>query len=222
MKKAKLTMILALAFTCCSLIAVQANAQQANSELADTQSESVTEFLFCQPDNNLMMAQTDKNSHYRQDRRMGQRKGPGPGHRGDQQKRRKHLEQLRMLKMLELLDLSEEQETPFLTAFRSVRRDIMKMSREKEGVLTELQEQLGSENQNDKKLTQLSEDILSFAGKKHAMNENFLAEAKLILNPNQFGKFVLFQERFEYELLERMKAFRSQQMQGTPANSDGR
>lgn len=144
--------------------------------------------------------------------------GEGRGHgRGDFEQRRKYLEQLRLLKLLEMLNLTEEQETQFVASFRSLRRDLRALERERAGVLMELSAAVDKEQVTSATVDQSTGKLKELDMRRRERGQQFLTDMKKVLSPEQLGRFVLFQERFELELLERVREFRGRM--GTPAEA---
>lgn len=136
---------------------------------------------------------------------------PGPGNRGRQGKGRqqRHLEQLRILKLLELLDLAEDQEMQFLSAFRGVRRQHRQLGQERKELLDQLAASLHRETINERKIIKLVDLINENDLKRKSVQNVFLSDAREVLSVEQLGRLVIFQERFEAELLQGVSYFRA-------------
>jgi Spy/CpxP family protein refolding chaperone len=138
----------------------------------------------------------------------------GQGQRGEKRgrmgwgKERKHLEQFRLLKLLELLDLKEDQEVDFITAFRTMRRERRELHEKRIEFVGKLADGLREQNLSDDDIRSLIYQITESAKQEGRVMENFLSTAQKILTPQQLAKLIIFQERFEYELLEEVRAFR--------------
>ncbi len=128
-------------------------------------------------------------------------KGPGGG------EMRKYIEQLRMLKMLEFLDLSEDQEMTFLTRFKSLRADEDRLEAERKAQVEKLSELVTSEDPNDEAIRAAVDSVRIKMKQRIALFEAFVDDVGELLTPAQLGKLVIFQDRFEYELLERVRSF---------------
>lgn len=128
-------------------------------------------------------------------------KGPGGG------EMRKHLEQLRMLKMLEFLDLAEDQEIAFLTRFKSLRADEDQIEAERKVYVERLSELVTSEDPNDGAIRAAVDSVRIKMKQRIALFEAFVDDVGELLTPAQLGKLVIFHDRFEYELLERVRSF---------------
>ncbi len=155
----------------------------------------------------LLFAQTpdEARDKYRQARRMA---------RGDREQQQKHLEQLRMLKMLELLNLDESQEVPFLTTFNSMRKEHRKWDGQIRQVLDTLADEIREGGANDTRLNQLIDRALMLERQKQQVATDFVDQSRTRLTAEQLGKFVIFQKRFEHELLERIGRFRNRRGPG--------
>lgn len=123
----------------------------------------------------------------------------------------KHIEQFRILKLLELLDLQEDQELGFITAFHSMRRERRQLHEKRIALVDELADGLRMETAPDMEINRLIRDISKLGNQQERVMEDFLSEAQKILTPSQLGRFIVFHERFEFELLEAVKAFRERQ-----------
>ena len=136
-------------------------------------------------------------------------RGDGPPWRGmEQGRQRKHLEQLRMLKMLELLELGEDQEIEFLTAFNAMRRDQRQLEEVSRMVTDSLAGELRDGNALEARLNSLIDRVLALQNKKHQQRIDFVEQSRAMLTAEQIGKLVIFQKRFESEILERIGRFR--------------
>lgn len=136
------------------------------------------------------------------------RRGGGPRMPMEGMKHRKHLEQLRILKMLELLDLSKEQEVPFLTAFNSMREDLRGFEEQANQLTDTLASALQSDNSEESRLRSLIGRIKDVERRKYDRLMAFVDQAETMLTAEQVGKLLIFQKRFEAELLEQVGRFR--------------
>ena len=143
--------------------------------------------------------------------------GEGRGRRFDHSRKGlrhkfgKHIEQFRILKLLELLDLREDQEIEFITAFHSMRRERRQLHEKRISLVDELADGLRTETVPDMEINRLIREISKLGNQQDRVMEDFLSEAQKILAPSQLGRFIVFHERFEFELLEAVKAFRERQ-----------
>ena len=135
-------------------------------------------------------------------------RGRGQGMPMEHMEQRKHLEQLRILKMLELLDLSKEQEVPFLTAFNSMREDLRDFEAQANQLTDTLAAELQSGGTDESRLRSLISRIKDVDRRKYERLMSFVDEADKMLTVEQVGKLLIFQRRFEAELLEQVGRFR--------------
>lgn len=123
-------------------------------------------------------------------------------------RRRKNLEQLRILKMLELLNLGEDQELPFLTAFNSMRQGQRELEQQTQAVLDSLSVEMQSGSASEARLNSLIDRAKSLDREKFDRVMAFMDEARAMLTSEQMAKLLIFQKRFEAELLEQVGRFR--------------
>jgi len=154
----------------------------------------------------FMLAQSDTYDSAVGQYRRGARMKLNRGARFDEG-RRKHLEQFRTLRLLELLDLGEDQEIEFLTAFRSIRRTHKELDEEKRALLEKLSEDLAAGGVDESMMEEALEGYFRIEERRRQVHMQFLDKMKNLLEPAQLGKFLLFQERFEKQLLEKVKGF---------------
>ena len=124
---------------------------------------------------------------------------PGP--------RRRHLEQFRMLKLLELLDLDREQEMEFLVDFKALREKQLLLQRERELVVEFLATGLREDTLKGNQITQRVQRVMELRREYALASEKFLERVMGILTPEQVGRLVVFEERFEFELLDQVRSF---------------
>lgn len=136
--------------------------------------------------------------------------------RPDMERQRRHLEQLRLLKLLEVLDLRDNQEEPFLSAFRTMRKTQRTLDEQKGELLGRLSLQIQSSSKDDRRVNALVDSVVSLEDQKRVAIRAFFDKARTILTAEQAGKLLVFQERFEYELLERVREFREHNRMGRP------
>ncbi len=153
--------------------------------------------------------------------------GPGPGRMMDGKMHRgeiRHVEQLRMLKMLELLDLGEDQEVEFITRLRAFRKSLRAINEEKESHVTKLAEGLHDGQLTDSQINDLIDSIREVGDRLRAESGRFIDDCRGMLTAPQLGKLVVFEMKFERELLGRIRAFREEgrmrRMQGEPLSPD--
>jgi len=138
----------------------------------------------------------------------------GPMSPGAFENQRKHIEQLRLLKMLELLDLTDQQEIPFLTALNEARQQREEFEKSNRERIEALAEGLESKTLTDAQIYKLVDDITNGLKLQLQNVDGFLAKSRGILTAEQYGKLVIFQMRFEVEMLEQLGRFREFRRQG--------
>jgi Spy/CpxP family protein refolding chaperone len=126
----------------------------------------------------------------------------------------RYLEQFRMLKLLELLDLSEDQEASFMSRFRHFRKNLSELDEKKQEHLKALVSCLRTDKTSDKEISDQIRKIQAVEESKRLEMTSFIADVDKLLTPRQIGKLILFQERFEFELLGRIRAFRERGNRG--------
>ena len=140
-------------------------------------------------------------------------KGKG-AFQGEGKQRRKHLDQLRVLKMLELLDLNDKQEIPFLTAFHDTRTKMKELGQQKQELLEQLTPQLHESKPNEENILSLVDEIMGIDEKMTVSRHEFVKLAGTLLTPGQLGRLIVFQERFDAELLEQVRHFQGRRNKG--------
>jgi Spy/CpxP family protein refolding chaperone len=131
--------------------------------------------------------------------------GHGPGRLNERQ--RKHLEQFRMFELLKFLDLSDDQEVDFLTGYKKLRSDQDELDATKREYIDQLKDGLKADSLSDERINTLVSNIQGIDKQKLEVAQKFVNEMRGVLTPAQLGKFVVFQEEFEYELLKRLRGF---------------
>jgi hypothetical protein len=151
----------------------------------------------------------------------GQRRSGRGGRRGpaDIEQQRKFLEQLRVLKLLEVLDLREDQEPKFLQAFSDMRREQRQIEQDRAAVIDTLSRDLREKRVDVKRLDQIIDRLSSLGKQRVKLATDFIASMRRLLTPEQLGRLIVFQDRFEYELLERVRGFRARMQGGSAGDS---
>jgi len=140
------------------------------------------------------------NGHHR-DRGFG---GPHGG------KMSANIENLRMLKLLEAVDLTEEQSTEFIPVFHGYRSDVNELRIQRDSLIEEIITMVnsnGEDNEIKPKLAELKDN----RERMEARREEFLADCDTILTVPQIARLVIFQERFERDMLRALHNFRRQE-----------
>ncbi len=134
---------------------------------------------------------------------------PEDEYTGDElMRQRRHIEQFRMLKLLETLQLQEGQEEEFIARFYARRRDQRALHHAREQLFDQLHDGLRADTLRDEQIVTLVDDIQQIRDQEYESQRAFLADIRTVLTPEQYGKLVVFQERFEYELLRTIDRFR--------------
>jgi len=121
----------------------------------------------------------------------------------------KNLESLRLLKLLEVLDLDENQNDRFISAFSKFRKNSKSIREQIENEVTDLREYLSQENRADNAILEKVDLIVKNREEIEQERKKFFERIKDILTPEQLGRMMVFQERFERELLEQVRGFRA-------------
>jgi hypothetical protein len=146
---------------------------------------------------------------------MGMGRPDGPHGRRMMEQQRKHLEQFRMFELLKLLNLKEDQEVEFLTMYKNYRDKQNDIDSRRRDLVIQLGAGLEADSLADNEIQHMVQEIFTLNGDKVKAAEQFVKEAGDVLTTQQIGKLVVFQERFEYELLSRLRGFRERnQMEG--------
>ena len=148
--------------------------------------------------------------------------GHGPGRdKGffnpeEMEQRMKNLENLRLLKLLETLDLDENQNDRFIAVFSQFRKQSREIHDELEKEITALAEYLDTDNRKDEVILRHTERVREIRLKMVDSRENFFESIKSILTPEQMGRMVIFEERFERKMLETIRGFRAPSPEPAP------
>jgi hypothetical protein len=137
---------------------------------------------------------------------------------GDPMQQRKHIEQLRMLKMLELLNLTSEQEIPFLTAFNQMRIEQKSLDEKSDVLLDSMSAELALAKPNETLLKSQIVKVKAIEKQRFEQMLTFVDKVDSLLTTEQIAKLMIFQKRFEMELLEQVGRFRRG---GGPGGHDG-
>lgn len=132
-------------------------------------------------------------------------RGGGPHHRWRQMA--ENIENLRLLKLLEAVDLTEEQSAKFVPLFQRFRKDF-KESLDQRRELVDTLAGLVDSNASDAELNAGIQKLIDLKAKMEKQQNDFLAESRAILTTKQLAKLVIFQERFEREILQSLREFR--------------
>lgn len=123
-------------------------------------------------------------------------------------------ENLRLLKLFEAVDLSDEQSAKFLPIFRAYRKDIKELRQQRADLTDRLATALtGSANESG--IRAIMDTLKTNQAALGNREEAFRGEAATVLDFIQQAKLMVFQERFEREVLESLREFRQQNAAGT-------
>lgn len=154
----------------------------------------------------IFLCQTDS-PMFGDDRPYGGRRS-GPFDK-DPAEMRKHIEQFRMLKLLEFLDLEDDQEIAFLTRFKQLRATEDSLETERRKHVERLVDLVRQEDPDSTALMAEIDSVRTKLQRRIGAFQSFAADVSDILTPVQMGKLVIFHDRFEYELLERVRGFQN-------------
>ena len=129
----------------------------------------------------------------------------------------KNLENLRLFKLLEVLELDDNQNDKFISAFSKFRNKSKAIDEEMDNEVSALAEYLRSEEIEDKVIMEKVRNIEKFKADREKVRADFYEKVKNILTAQQLGRMIVFQERFERELLETVRGFRAPD---TPPNPE--
>jgi Heavy-metal resistance len=134
--------------------------------------------------------------------------GPGwPGH-GRGEDRARNLESLRLLKLMEVLDLSDEQNTRFISLFADFRKEMRRINDSIQIEIDRLSDLLNAEKPSE---DSIKTEIARIDALKLGMEENqreFHSEVSKLLTVVQMGKMVVFEMRFERDLIMNVRGLR--------------
>lgn len=143
--------------------------------------------------------------------------GPG-GRPGGRRGRDPHgigrLEKFRIAKLMQLLELTDEQKEQIIPMFRKMRRNLRVLHSEKREHVVALTKGIRYETISDE---EIDEHIAGMEKLNHEIPramEKFIREMRSILSVKQVGRLVLFTEKFDLLLLDRVRGFHERG--GTP------
>lgn len=128
-------------------------------------------------------------------------------------------ENLRLLKFLEAVDLDGGQAEKFIPIFHSFRKEIKALRKDRGNLLDQLSIAAGrphiGENQevkagsiDENKIKDILEQLEENKNQRRTHEARFKRACDTLLELNQRAKFVIFQERFEREVLQSLREFR--------------
>lgn len=138
----------------------------------------------------------------------------GPHHRWQQMA--ENMENLRLLKLLETVDLTEEQSAKFIPLFQRFRKNFKELMDQRRDLVGNLASLVDS-NASDAELNTGIQKLIDLKKKMDSQQTEFITECRGILTTKQVAKLVIFQERFEREILQSLREFRrGGQQEGKP------
>ena len=129
----------------------------------------------------------------------------GQHHRGRQMA--ENIENLRLLKLLETIDLTEDQSAKFIPLFQDFRKNFRELRDQRRDLVDHLADLVDS-NATDGELNAGIQELIDLGEKMEKQRDDFLSECRSILTTKQLAKLVIFQERFEREILQSLREFR--------------
>lgn len=127
-----------------------------------------------------------------------------PGDRPPDQRPFERIEHLKKIRLIEMLDLKEEESVRFFARHNEhelANRDLLK----ERGEALDRVERLVRNNADDKEFEKAFGDVMAVDDRIIAEKRKFFAGLSDILTPQQRGKLMLFERRFEKELREAMR-----------------
>ncbi len=129
----------------------------------------------------------------------------------------KNLENLRLLKLIEVLDLDDQESPKFIAAFTSFRKQARAINDSIQSEVDNLATAVESDSSNTNAIRAGMTRINDLKGRREEALRHFHNEIGQFLTTVQMGKVVVFEERFDRELIENLGRFRRQHMdQGNP------
>lgn len=136
--------------------------------------------------------------------------GGGPPEPGMREHFEKNLDNLRLLKLLETLELDEEHNNLFIAAFSTFRNKMRDISEVIDSHLDTLSTLIQSDKPDNQAILARVEIVDRLRNEKMSEIRKFHEDVIKMLNPVQIGKLVIFEERFEQEMLKSIRGFRKQ------------
>lgn len=124
-----------------------------------------------------------------------------------------NLENLRLLKLLEAVELSEEQSERFIPIFHAFRTNMKELFDQRRELIDRLADQVKS-GAPDEELERSIQQLRDLKDRMDALHDSFIDDCRSILNIHQLARLVIFQERFEREILESLREFRRHGQRG--------
>lgn len=136
------------------------------------------------------------------------------------------VESLRMRKMMEVLQLNDDQREQFMPLFMKMRRVRREAAKEHRRMMYQLNEGLQGRTMAESVLEKVLTAVHALNEKSRDDENRFLEKARKVLSVHQWGRLVVFQDRFEIETIGRLsRRFRKDAMEIMPDSGfrhDGR
>jgi len=120
----------------------------------------------------------------------------------------KRLERLRMNKLVEFLGLEGEDRETFVAASEKYGNRRMELDLSHKATLDSLARGLRTGELNEGDVYRLTEKLDNLETERQATRREFREEIKPLLKPDQYGKLIVFEYRFEAQILDRLSEFR--------------
>lgn len=133
----------------------------------------------------------------------------------------RQFERFRKKKMVEFLKLNDDQEEKFLEMVDSQRDRRFEWMREYMAAIDSLSAGLRSGDLPDSEIDRFARKIDELDGIKLEMTRTFHDEARSILSAEQFGKMLVFEIRFESQVLGKINEFRNRRGDFPPKGRRG-
>ncbi len=118
-----------------------------------------------------------------------------------------NFDNLRLIKLLEAVDLNEDQAAHFIPVFNSFRKVEKQLREERRGLINQLANLSTMQDKADD-INASIESLQENSDKLKAARDKFHQSCRKILLPDQLARMLVFQERFEREILESLREFR--------------
>lgn len=124
---------------------------------------------------------------------------------------RKRVELMRMLRLTQELNLDEETATKVFSRLRPIDQKRWKLIQERQRLQRELRDAGESEKSDDRKLQELMKSLSQNRQAMADLDQEEVQALKGLLTPQQQAKYLLFRERFEQEVRDRIRKAQERQ-----------
>lgn len=143
--------------------------------------------------------------------RSGAKLQPPGGRPGGRRGRDPHgigrLEKFRIAKMMQLLELTEKQKERMIPMFRTMRRKLRVLHSEKREHMVALTKGIRYETITENEINEHIAAVEKLNHKIPRVMEQFTEQVRQVLTVNQIGMLILFTEKFDLLLLDRVRGF---------------